>query len=982
MIVRQYAPCSLGRSIICLGKQGEINALRVEFDVSAWMAMYPDATVKLMHFAPDRPQDKPVIPTLGVEGTLRVWIVGEEDTAGAGNGVIELLLIDERTGSTIKSATGYTTVLRSPSAGIEAQEAEAGYVRYDVDQSALLTDEQKAMARKNIGAGTGDGTGSGGILKETDPTVPDWAKQPRKPTYTASEVGALPSSYTPPVTSVNGKTGAVALSAQDVRARPDTWTPSASEVGADASGTASGAVAAHNTSGAAHADLRALIEGLNRRLNALADSDDTTLDQLSEIVAYIKSNKSLIDAVTTGKVSVSDIVDNLTTNASGKVLSAAQGVALKAMIDGIVIPTALPNPQPITINGQRYDGSEEVTVTVSSEGGGTPVEIDDTLTQSGKAADAKAVGDELSALNKANAAQDAEIEKLKQSAGTGGASIDDTQISTATTYSSAKVESRLTELQADLSGGSVPANMPDVTWHDDWQYGIGDNTLAYYQCWIPNNVQYDKVRNRFVLVQPHRASHTGAWSNATMHILHPDDPLIREDIAIPAITAMANFVIVGEKYYLYPKNTSAVRYVSHDGGKTWASEALNTHLQHAFGIYHCNGEFYAGCDYEWDEYHYSADGINWEMRNFGFTDANGDQTKEHSFCYWNGSVYAFGRRDFPNANAGGSMTDGSVPGYAVILKLVDGAWTAVDESSILAFQSNTHPIVFDDKIALLSINRISVGASLNYYEYDGMTVKLIKQWTDLIFDGSQGGFTTPCIAYGDGYVIAAYSGLCGGYQRAGTMALFGVYDSSKTVKTYGEIKTATVGHLGYALTGGELRTLPEEDIANLSTPNFDQVTNNTNHDVLVIRKNFPYKYGSTFVHNGMIGTAAYVAMNWQGNVIPFTHGGKLFSTPSKSGYKPMFVEAVFTQLDAEVTVDFSSLKDDTGVYYLPAGGTVSSLASSSAAYFEPHSDEPAGYVLPPATATTLGGIIVGEGLAIDENGVLSLNLTNASGVSF
>ena len=416
MIVRQYAPCSLGRSIICLGKQGEINALRVEFDVSAWMAMYPDATVKLMHFAPDRPQDNPVIPTLGVEGTLRVWIVGEEDTAGAGNGVIELLLIDERTGSTIKSATGYTTVLRSPSAGIEAQEAEAGYVRYDVDQSALLTDEQKAVARKNIGAGTGDDPGSGGILKETDPTVPDWAKQPSKPTYTASEVGALPSSYTPPVTSVNGKTGAVALSAQDVGARPDTWTPSASDVGADAAGTASGAVAAHNTSGAAHADLRALIEGLTSRLNALADSDDTTLDQLSEIVAYIKSNKALIDAVTTGKVSVSDIVDNLTTNASGKVLSAAQGVALKAMIDGIVIPTTLPNPQPITINGQRYDGSEAVEVSVSA-GGGSTVELDTTLTQSGKAADAKAVGDQLSALNEANAKQDTEINALKQASG-------------------------------------------------------------------------------------------------------------------------------------------------------------------------------------------------------------------------------------------------------------------------------------------------------------------------------------------------------------------------------------------------------------------------------------------------------------------------------------------------------------------------------------------------------------------------------------
>lgn len=388
MIVRQYAPCNLGRNTICLGKQGEINALRVEFDVSAWMAMYPDATVKLMHFAPDRPQDNPVIPTLGVEGTTCVWIVGEDDTASAGNGVIELLLIDERTGSTIKSATGYTTVLHSPSAGIEAQEAEAGYVRYDIDQSALLTDEQKAVARKNIGAGTGDGTGggTGGITVEKDPTVPEWAKQPRKPTYTASEVGA----------------------------RPDTWMPSASDVGADASGTAAAQVGAHNVSGEAHADMRALIEGLTSRLNALADSDDTTLDQLSEIVAYIKSNKALIDAVTAGKVSTSDIVDNLTTNASGKVLSAAQGVALKALIDAIVIPDKLPNPQPLTINGQSYDGSAKVEVTVTGEGAG--VEVDNTLTQSGKAADAKVVGDKLSELNEANAAQNTEIAKKANNA--------------------------------------------------------------------------------------------------------------------------------------------------------------------------------------------------------------------------------------------------------------------------------------------------------------------------------------------------------------------------------------------------------------------------------------------------------------------------------------------------------------------------------------------------------------------------------------
>ena len=49
-----------------------------------------------------------------------------------------------------------------------------------------VTDEE----RKRWNAGTGNGTG-GGITEESDPTVPEWAKQSTKPTYTADEVGAL-----------------------------------------------------------------------------------------------------------------------------------------------------------------------------------------------------------------------------------------------------------------------------------------------------------------------------------------------------------------------------------------------------------------------------------------------------------------------------------------------------------------------------------------------------------------------------------------------------------------------------------------------------------------------------------------------------------------------------------------------------------------------------------------------------------------------
>jgi hypothetical protein len=79
-----------------------------------------------------------------------------------------------------------------------------------------LTSTEKSNARTNIGAGTGNGTitgitmngaskGTSGVVDlgtvltsytETDPTVPSWAKADTKPTYTASEVGALASNGT------------------------------------------------------------------------------------------------------------------------------------------------------------------------------------------------------------------------------------------------------------------------------------------------------------------------------------------------------------------------------------------------------------------------------------------------------------------------------------------------------------------------------------------------------------------------------------------------------------------------------------------------------------------------------------------------------------------------------------------------------------------------------------------------------------------
>ena len=91
----------------------------------------------------------------------------------------------------------------------------------------------------------------------------------------------------------------------------------------------------HNVNNQSHNDIRELVAKLTERLNTVANSSDVSLDQLSEIVAYIKNNKSLIEQVTTNKLNVTDVVNNLTTNVGSKALSASMGVELKRLIDSI-----------------------------------------------------------------------------------------------------------------------------------------------------------------------------------------------------------------------------------------------------------------------------------------------------------------------------------------------------------------------------------------------------------------------------------------------------------------------------------------------------------------------------------------------------------------------------------------------------------------------------------------------------------------------
>lgn len=101
------------------------------------------------------------------------------------------------------------------------------------------------------------------------------------------------------------------------------------------SSTVDSKIFTHNTASGAHSDIRAALTSLTTKVTNFLDVDEETTDQLSEVLAMIDANKGTLTSLTTSKVNVSDIVNNLTTNSTSKVLSAAQGVQIQTLISGL-----------------------------------------------------------------------------------------------------------------------------------------------------------------------------------------------------------------------------------------------------------------------------------------------------------------------------------------------------------------------------------------------------------------------------------------------------------------------------------------------------------------------------------------------------------------------------------------------------------------------------------------------------------------------
>lgn len=198
-----------------LGRQGENLARTIEIDISAWRAEYGEGTVQLLH---QRPGDSTPYPAAVEQvGDVVRWAITSADTARVGYGAAQLLFF--AAGDVLAKQCIYRTYV-SPSLGQSAgepPEAQQPWVERVLAEASKVTGMTARAVELPAGADPtadyADGILTLGIplgdvaeeqvaqavadylaahpIQESDPTVPDWAKQPDKPSYTADEVGAI-----------------------------------------------------------------------------------------------------------------------------------------------------------------------------------------------------------------------------------------------------------------------------------------------------------------------------------------------------------------------------------------------------------------------------------------------------------------------------------------------------------------------------------------------------------------------------------------------------------------------------------------------------------------------------------------------------------------------------------------------------------------------------------------------------------------------
>ena len=109
MKICSYSLRTFGGRRICIGKQGENLATRIDVDVTPWTTEYPTGIISLFVVPP---VGNGYLAALEENGNTVRWLIRDTDTASIGNGKMELILKDAD-GTVIKSATAYTACVPS-----------------------------------------------------------------------------------------------------------------------------------------------------------------------------------------------------------------------------------------------------------------------------------------------------------------------------------------------------------------------------------------------------------------------------------------------------------------------------------------------------------------------------------------------------------------------------------------------------------------------------------------------------------------------------------------------------------------------------------------------------------------------------------------------------------------------------------------------------------------------------------------------------
>lgn len=121
MKIYSYSLRTFGGRRICIGKQGENLATRIDVDATPWKMEYPTGIISLFVVPP---AGSGYLAALEENGNIISWVIRDTDTASIGSGKAELILKDAD-GTVIKSATAYTTCIPSISSDEPADPPEA-----------------------------------------------------------------------------------------------------------------------------------------------------------------------------------------------------------------------------------------------------------------------------------------------------------------------------------------------------------------------------------------------------------------------------------------------------------------------------------------------------------------------------------------------------------------------------------------------------------------------------------------------------------------------------------------------------------------------------------------------------------------------------------------------------------------------------------------------------------------------------------------